>query len=177
MASPIPATAYKGLVRPHATRTPIQEQFMTNQCWGELLRLLGELQVPKRHQIPKSTKKWTGKVRNGRSTGTPIWRLFSDICKVGVLADTPTESSVFWTSLLRFCAGVAEREREYCMVFSVSNAHHTFWEKVGFVMSVDTFRAPVWEPLKMFCVLLGSLFEVLFFTTFEGNRVTAGNSK
>ena len=37
-------------------RTPIQEQFVTNQCWGEFGCLLGELQGPKRHQIPTSTK-------------------------------------------------------------------------------------------------------------------------
>ena len=36
-------------------RTPIQEQFMTNQSLGESWCLLGELQGPKRHQIPKST--------------------------------------------------------------------------------------------------------------------------
>ena len=112
-------------------------------------------------------------MRNGRSTGTPIWRLFTDICKFWVLADTPTESFVFWTFLLRFCGGVAEREREYSMYFTVSNAHHTFWKKVGFVMILDTFRASVGEPFSSFGVLLGSHFEVLFFTTSEGNRVTA----
>ena len=37
--------------------TNIQEQFMTNQCLGELWCLLGELQGPKRHQILKSKKK------------------------------------------------------------------------------------------------------------------------
>ena len=115
-------------------------------------------------------------MRNGRSTGTPIRGLFSDLCKFGVLADTPTESCVCLTVLLRFSNGVAEREREYSMVFTVSNAHRTFGEKVGFVMISDTFRAPVGEPFGMFCVLLASLFEGWFFTTFEGNRVTAGNS-
>ena len=60
------------------------------------------------------------------------------------------------------------------MVFSVSNEHHTFWEKVGFVMILDTFRASAGEPFSLFGVLLGTLFEVLFFNTFEGNRVTAG---
>ena len=91
--------------------------------------------------------------------------------------DTPTERSVFGTLFLRFCGGVAEREREYSMVFTMSNEHRTFWEKVGFVMILDTFRAPVGEPFGMFCVLLASLFEVLFFTTFEGNRVTVTNSE
>ena len=54
-------TAYQGLVRPLAQiirlvtkRTSIQELFMTNQFWEELWCLLGELQGPKRHQIPKS---------------------------------------------------------------------------------------------------------------------------
>ena len=67
-----------------------------------------------------------------------------------MLADTLTESYVFWTFLLRFCAGVAEREREYSMVFTVSNAHDTFGEKVGFVMILDTFRAPVGSLLAYF---------------------------
>ena len=62
------------------------------------------------------------------------------------------------------------------MVFTVSNAHHTFWEKVGFVMILDTFRASAGEPFGLFGVLLGSLFEVLFFTTSGGKRVTASNS-
>ena len=76
MALPIPATAYQGLVRPHGSqllefcpphrppqivkliteRMPNQEQFMTNQCWAKFCFLLGEMQGPKRHQIPKSTK-------------------------------------------------------------------------------------------------------------------------
>ena len=76
-----------------------------------------------------------------------------------------------------FCGNVAERERLDSMVFIVSNAHRTFWEKVGFVMILDTFRAPAGEPFGVFCALLGALFEVLFLTTFEGTRVTAGNSE
>ena len=44
----------------------------------------------------------------------------------------------FLNFLLRFCGGVAEREREYSMVFTLSNAHHTLWEKVSFVMILDT---------------------------------------
>ena len=59
-------------------------------------------------QISKKYKNIKGKVRNGRSTDTPIRRLFSDVCKFGVLADTRTESFVFWTLRLRFCGGVAE---------------------------------------------------------------------
>ena len=62
------------------------------------------------------------------------------------------------------------------MVFHVSNAHHTFGEKVGFVMILDSFRASAGEPFSSFGVLLGRLFEVLLFTTFEGNRVTASSS-
>ena len=90
--------------------------------------------------------------------------------------DTPTELSVVWTLLPRFCGGVAEREREYSLVFTMSNAHHTVWDQIGFVMILDTFRTSVGEPFGLFGVLLVSLFEVLFFTTFEGNRVTATNS-
>ena len=73
--SPIPATSYQGLLRPRGSqllecgppqaspnyqngnkRPPIQEQFMTKQCWGEYWCLFGELQAPKRHQIPKCIK-------------------------------------------------------------------------------------------------------------------------
>ena len=36
--------------------TPIQQQVMNNQCLGKFWCLLGGLQGPKRHQIPKSTK-------------------------------------------------------------------------------------------------------------------------
>ena len=69
--SPIPAIAYQGLVRPYGSqllelwpprafqnykmvkkRTPIQEQFMRNQCWREYWCLLGEL-----HQIQTNTTK------------------------------------------------------------------------------------------------------------------------
>ena len=39
--------------------------------------------------------------------------------KFGVFADTPAESSVFFIFLLRFCAGVAEREREYSTLLIV----------------------------------------------------------
>ena len=93
-----------------------------------------------------------------------------------MLADTPTESSAFGTLFLKFCGGLADREMEYSKVCTVSNTHHTFWDKIGFVMILDTFRASVGKSFGLFCVLLGTLFEVLFFTTFEGNRVTASNS-
>ena len=49
----------------------------------------------------------------------------NDICKFGVLADTPTEP-IFLDLAPEFCDGVAERELEYSMVFSVSDANHTF---------------------------------------------------
>ena len=62
------------------------------------------------------------------------------------------------------------------LVCSVSNAHHTFGDKIGFVMILDTFRASVGEPFGLFGVLLGTLFDVPFFTTFEGTRVTASSS-
>ena len=90
--------------------------------------------------------------------------------------DTLMESSVLGTLFLRFCLCVAEREWEYSKVFTVSNTHHTFWDKMCFVMILGTFRTSVGEPFGLFGVLLGSLFEVLFFTTFEGNRVSAANS-
>ena len=49
------------------------------------------------------------------------------------------ELSVFF--ILRLCVGVAKRERDYSIVFMVSNTHETFREKVGFVMILDAFRA------------------------------------
>ena len=97
------------------------------------------------------------------------------MCEFGVLADELMKSFVFLTFLVRFCGGVAKRKRLNSMVFTVSNAHGIFAEKVGFVLILDTFRAPAGEPFGVFCVLLGALFEVLFLTTFEGNRVTASN--
>ena len=100
-----------------------------------------------------------------------------DLRKFDVFPGTPTESFFFLILFLRFCAGVSEREREYSIIFTVSNAHHTFWEKVGFVMILETFRASVGEPFGLLGVLLGTLFEVLFFTTFEGNQVTAAISE
>ena len=99
------------------------------------------------------------------------------MCELGVLADTPTKSSVFLTVLVRFCGGVAKRKRLNSMVSIVSNAHRIFAEKIGFVLILDTFRAPAGEPFGVFCSVSGALFEVLFLTTFEGNRVTAGNSE
>ena len=62
------------------------------------------------------------------------------------------------------------------MCFTVSNTHHTFGDKMCFVMILASFRASIGEPFRPFCVLLGVLFDVLFFTTFQGNRVTASNS-
>ena len=75
MASPIPATAYQGLVRPHGSqllevwppytfqnRENINQtdansgtHFMTNQSWGESWCLPGELQAQKRHQLQLNT--------------------------------------------------------------------------------------------------------------------------
>ena len=92
-----------------------------------------------------------------------------------MLADTPTESSVSLTFLLRFFGGVAEREREYDMVFIVSKAHHTLWDKVGFVMTLD-IRTSAGEPFGLFDALLGTLFEVLVFSTFEVIRLSESNS-
>ena len=69
------------------------------------------------------------------------------------------ESCLFWTLLLRFL---------------LRQTHITHF---SFVMILDTFRTSLGEPFGLFGVLLGSLFEVLFFTSSEGNRVTAGNSE
>ena len=99
------------------------------------------------------------------------------MCEFGVLADEPTKSSVFLTFLVRFCDGVAKRKRLNSIVFTVSNAHRTFGEKVGFVLILDTFRAPAGQPFDVFCTLLGVVFEVWFLITFEGTRVTATNSR
>ena len=60
--------------------------------------------------------------------------------------------------------------------FIVSTAHLTFWEKVRLVIILHTFRAPVGEPFGLFCILLGCFFEVSFFTTFEGNRISASST-
>ena len=62
------------------------------------------------------------------------------------------------------------------MIFTVSNAHHTFGDKICFVVIIAICRASVGAPFSSCCVLLGGLFEVLFLTTFQGNRVSAGNS-
>ena len=94
-----------------------------------------------------------------------------------MLADEPTESSVFLTCLVRFCGGVAKRKRLNSILFTLSNAHGIFAEKVGFVLILDAFRAPAGQLFGVFCALLGVLFEVLFLITFEGTRVTAGNSE
>ena len=65
--------------------------------------------------------------------------------------DTLTESSVLGTLFLRFCLCVAERECEYSMVFTVSNAHHRFWDRMSFVMIIVKFRASIGEPFNRFC--------------------------
>ena len=87
--------------------------------------------------------------------------------------DTLTELCIFGTLFLRFSRCVAKREWEYSMVFTVSNAHHTFLDKVCFVMIFPTFLASVGEPFSRFSALLGTLFAVWFFTTSEGTRLTA----
>ncbi len=62
------------------------------------------------------------------------------------------------------------------MCFSVSNTHHTFWDKMCFVMILASFRASVGKPFGLFRVLLDAFFAVLFFTIFQGNRAAASNS-
>ena len=65
---------------------------------------------------------------------------------------------------------------QYSMFFH--NTHHTFGDKIGFVVIRDTFRASLGESCGLFGVLLGILFEVLFLLPpFEGNRLTAGSSE
>ena len=59
--------------------------------------------------------------------------------------------------------------------FMVSNANHTLWDKIGFVMISETLRASAGELVCVFGALLGTLLEVLFFTPFKVNR--PGNSE
>ena len=84
--------------------------------------------------------------------------------------DTPTKSPVSWTLSLRFCGGLAGGDVEYSMVFTVSNTHHTFCVKLHFVMIFGTFWGSFGEPFRLFGVLLGSLLEVVFFGSSEGNQ-------
>ena len=72
---------------------------------------------------------------------------------------------------------MAEREWEHSIFFTVSNAHHTFWDKMCFVMILGTFRASVGEPFGLFGVLLGSLFEVLFLYHFRGEPGISGKQR
>ena len=90
--------------------------------------------------------------------------------------DTLTELCIFGTLFLRFSRCVAKREWEYSMVFTVSNAHHTFWDKVCFDMIPATFWASVGGPFSRFCLLVGALCAMWFFTSFEGTRVTVSIS-
>mgnify|MGYP005642917163 CR=1 FL=1 len=76
--------------------------------------------------------------------------------------DTPTKSPVFWTLILRFCGGLADGDVEYSMVFTVSNTHHTFSEKLHVVMILGTFWGSFGEPFHLFVLLLGTLLEVVF---------------
>ena len=87
-----------------------------------------------------------------------------------MLVDTPTKSSVFWTLILRFRGGLAEGQVEYSMVFTVSNTHHTFSEKLHVVMIFATFWGSFGEPFRLFVLLLGTLLEVVFFGSSEGNQ-------
>ena len=64
-----------------------------------------------------------------------------------------------------------------CAYLHIYVTRHTFLGKVGFVMILDTFPAPAGGPFCLFGLLLDTLFEELFFATFEGIRVTAGNSR
>ena len=110
--------------------------------------------------IYQKVQQMIGEVRKGRSTGVPAWKLFNDICKFRVLADTPSESSVCCTLLPRFCGAVAQRERGYSMFLSMASAHYTIWNKIGFVMILAPFRVPVGEFFVLFSMPLRSLFVV-----------------
>ena len=69
---------------------------------------------------------------------------------------------------------------EFSMVFIMSNAHHTFGDKIGFVMILDTFRASVGEPFGSFGVLLGTFLKCCFLPLLRGTgyqRVSAGISE
>ena len=59
----------------------------------------------------------------------------------GVFRDTPTESFVLGTLLLRFFDIVAEREREYSVFFTMPNSHLTFVGKIGVVIFFKIFAA------------------------------------
>ena len=59
------------------------------------------------------------------------------------------------------------------MVISTSNTHHTFWDKISFVMVTVIFRASVREPFTKCCMVLGDLSAFFVFCTFQGQRVTA----
>ena len=65
--------------------------------------------------------------------------------------------------------GVAKRERQSSMAFNVSNAQHTFQDKIGLGMILETVRASVGKSFGSFGVLLGTLFEALILITFKGN--------
>ena len=72
--------------------------------------------------------------------------------------------------------GLEDEKVNHITVFTCPNTHLTFWDKMCFFMIFAYFRASVWKPFCLFCVLLGSFFAVICFTAFEGLRVTPGNS-
>ena len=82
--------------------------------------------------------------------------------------DTPTKLSVFLTLILRFCGGLADGDVEYSMV--VSNTHHTFYEKFDVFIIFSTCWGSFGEPFRIFVLLLGTLLEVVFFGSSEGNQ-------
>ena len=61
--------------------------------------------------------------------------------------------------------------------FYCANEHHTFLDQIGLITILDTLRVSVGKPFRLFGVRWGTLFEVYFFTTFEGNRVTAATAR
>ena len=118
------------------------------------------------------------KAWNVQSSGTPIWWIFCNTCRLGMYMDTLAESSVFGTLFLRFCWCVAERECEYSMVLTVLDTHHTFW-----IIFFSLFGHHLQSLLADFVhFLVYMFFAVFLFDHFweepgnsEKQRVTASN--
>ena len=129
----------------------------------------------------QQVQKMSRKVRNGLSTEILNWRLFCDICKVGVQMDPPTESSFWGTLFLRLCRCVAKREWEYRFVFIVSNTHHTCLHKMCFYIVFLLFPGLCLKAFSLILCTFGCPFWSVVFVHFRGEpsnsdkqRVTAG---
>ena len=80
------------------------------------------------------------------------------------------ESSVFGTLLLRFRHFVAEREWEYSIIFTISNAHHKLWDKMSFVIIVVTFGPQLESLLVRFVYFWVFVLHCSFLSLFRGSR-------